>query len=329
MTLVDQDRIWPLAALAIWIALSCLYMPHVRTAGFVYEDEHFATAQELQPHPAFGWRRGLTRWAWSLAPTPPRAHALSLGLHMIVALLVGLLMWRLSGSHAAALAAAALFALHPLTIEAFAYAAERGELIAAIGVLIACLSALTLGRYWWIGAAFGAAIGIAGKESAIVLMALLPLLWRDRRLTLASAALMCAAVLYAVWPSTGGELQRSSVSWALLQTAAVHRLAFLSLLPYPGSQTVDFDYAILPQQLQIESALLLVGAVALAGWLWARRPIVAIGIAWAVIAVLPRLLVQTPISILNEHQWYLPMIGVSLSLASLICGEQERSTYAY
>src|SRR5512138_544942 len=55
-------------------------------------------------------------------PDPAGFHAVNLALHALTAVLVLLLLWRLTAALGPSVAAAALFALHPLTVEPVAWA---------------------------------------------------------------------------------------------------------------------------------------------------------------------------------------------------------------
>jgi tetratricopeptide (TPR) repeat protein len=73
---------------------------------------------------------------------PAVFHATSLFLHVVNALLVFLLLYRLSGSCAAGAAAALLFAVHPLRVESVAWITERKDVLSATFFLLSLLA------YW-------------------------------------------------------------------------------------------------------------------------------------------------------------------------------------
>lgn len=169
---VHATRIALLATLAVWTFSS-------PGAVFVYEDFAWRHAGDVALGP-----RALTQASWyvlaKLWPGPEAAHLLNVLLHGIVAVLAWHLARRLRLSADAAYVTAALVLLHPLTAETVAYAAQRGELFAAIGVLTVCL--LAAGKWWqWptlLGIIGAVAFGLLGKESAIVALWLMPLtLW--------------------------------------------------------------------------------------------------------------------------------------------------------
>ena len=87
------------------------------------------------------------------------------------------------------------------------------------------------------------------------------------------------------------------------------------MLPLP--LTVDYDYDVVALWVRYAA---LAGLVALAGLAWSqrsRRPLVTFGLAWTLLAILPRFIVQTPRGILNEHQFLTPLIGLVIAGAAL------------
>ena len=322
---------WTLAALGLVLAVLVEFGAHVRGAEFVYEDERaFSAAGVSLLRP-----RGLAAVSWRLMPiTPQHAHAVSLGLHLLTVAALGALVWRLTGSGAVSWGAAAIFALHPLQIEPAAYAAARGELIATLGVLLACLCATTRSWAAWALLPACVALGLGGKESAIVAGGLVPLtLWAQGRLRwwmvaiaagagLAVAAGIAQAIGYPLLQlvNVGEEpyVRTTAIDWLLLQGTAAYRLIVLSIVPL--WLTVDPDVELVPVALQLGALVILAGLVEVAWRQRTARPLLTLGIAWMVIGIVPRLIVQTPRSVLNAHQWNLLMVGPSIVGAALIAG---------
>jgi len=220
---------WPLLALLAVTAM--LYArvgdyPFLHWDDGVYVSEHPALrriaageggafTELLSPREALAGRRweylplrdlsyGLDAWRAGL---DPRAfHLTSLGLHLLAVLLVWSLARALELGAAPTLAAAALFALHPLAVEPTAWISARKDLLytaLALAALLALLQARHrrgLSRALAFGAFIAATLGaLASKGPAVVV----PLL---------------AAVL--VWRCFPAE-QRSSARWPLWGLGAV------------------------------------------------------------------------------------------------------------
>lgn len=110
--------------------------------------------------------------------------------------------------------------------------------------------------------------------------------------------------------------------WLLLQAAAAHRL--LGLVVVPIGLTVDYDYDALAQPQAGVLGLVTLGGLACLAWrVRQRRPRVAFGLAWVLIVIAPRLVIQTPRSYFSEHQLYLALVGVAMVVGSLVRSELE------
>ncbi len=306
-----------LAIIAVLVALAWEYQP-VMSGAMVYEDARWQDACHTSSH----WTalpRSLTRWTWCAqdGQSAFAFHAVNLILHLTVGVLLYGLLSALSSSFAAGLVTA-LWLVHPLNVESVGYLSGRAELIAAIGVLTALLTARA--NRWYL-AGVCVAVGVLGKESAIVAFGLVPLVyglpiaWR----TVGVMALaMLAVTLGMGWIRELWALQSFSTiaTWPVFQVAALVRLSALTV--FPVGQTVDYDYA----QWSTAWRVCCLGAAAgMLGLAWASRhvlPLVCLGIVWVAVASLPRLIIVTPGSVFNEHQFYLPMMGWAIVAAGLI-----------
>ena len=331
---------------AFWMGVLVLlvafaYRP-LTHAGFVYEDARWmqleAPGLALRDRPLMAW----SWWAQSRwTPSPSAFHGVNVGLHLLVAVLFGVLLWRLGLSRIAAVFGAALLALHPLASEPVAYLSARPELFAAIGILGACALALTRWRWWTALSVLVAVLfGLAGKETALVALMLVPfLLWRTghqraRWAGLGSAVLLLAGVtLQGGWLSIinrgdmtieqAGLMVSTTAAWfpwlALQATAAMRLLgqAVFSLLPATSALTVDYDYDLLAGWVRLGSVLALIAMGILAYRQRHTRPLVTIGLGWFLLALLPRLIVQTPRGYLNEHQFLVPFMGLLITFVAI------------
>lgn len=341
-------------AAALAVVAAC-YVPHILRGGWVYED--LAWLQELQAAPrwqdsrllfrAFWWLQG----GWSAAPAV--VHAISVVLHFIIAGLTGLFVSRLGLSDRASRVAVIVVAVPAISVEAVAYAAQQGELLATIGVLGACI--LASGYWWrwpvWSGIVACLAIGLMGKESAVVGLVLVPLVmavcmaghWRERPLWAVPwvPGLIAAALLFVAVRMYGGPLvlvemgeapgvRVGAGEWALLQSTAAMRTLGLLLLPL-GPFTVDYDYHVVPLVQQYLSVGGLVLLAALAWWLRTVAPLIALGLTGMLLIIGLRLIVQTPRSIFNDHQAYqmLPWFGLLVAAVVDMVREGRCRTQPY
>ena len=267
----------------IVLAIIVCYLPHVLYGQFVYEDA--AVLQSVAAGAPELWHpRGLFRLLWWLqwqaSPHPALFHAVSVALHLVVMALTGVLGSRLSLTRAAVTLALIVIAWHPLTVEAVAYAAQQGELLAAIGVLTACIFAT--GRWWrapvWVGILAAVAFGLLGKESAVVAIALVPLLivarapryryvrprWAGAWIPVVlSAALLGTGVWWYGWTvivsigeAPGADV--TAVDWLLVQSYAAMRMVGLLVIPM-GPFSVDYDYDAVPVMLRVVTVVGLAG----------------------------------------------------------------------
>jgi len=93
-------------------------------------------------HPLTSWSHMLDVQLFGLQPAGH--HATSLFLHVLNAVLLALVLFRLTGAWWRSLAVAALFALHPLRVESVAWVSERKDVLSGLFFV------LTLGAYgWW------------------------------------------------------------------------------------------------------------------------------------------------------------------------------------
>ena len=107
--------------------------------------------------------------------------------------------------------------------------------------------------------------------------------------------------------------------WVLAQSTAVFRLAVLSVVSWlPVGHTIDFDYDAVHPLARV-AAFVLLGLVPLV--LWLHRALVPRLVRWAcaacIVALIPRMVIQTPRSYLAEHQFYVPLIFVAIAMAAV------------
>ncbi len=261
-------------------------------------------------------------------------HLFNIGTHLGVSGLLWLLVRRLGRGQAEALAAALLFALHPLASEPVNYISSRSETLCALFLLLAFHGYLVGSRRWL---AIGVVAFVAALLTKSVALALLPMLFiydrwcrpggafRDRwRLQLPywflglvylvgiREAIGDAVVNHAVRPL--------GVQWLTQAKALVY---YLKLLWWPQGLSVEHQFSLATglESAPVLGALLLLATAVL---VLSRRPDgqVRFWTSWAVITLLPSSAV--PLNVLvNEHRLYLPLVGFAVLMARLGVGLAE------
>jgi hypothetical protein len=173
-------------------------------------------------------------------------HAVNLALHLGVVLLVWDTLRRLV-SPRIALAAAAIFAVHPIMTEPVAYVFARATLLAALFSLLAIRSWID-GHHWAAVGWFTAAM--LGKEESAAIPVLLLLLPRPRpwRPLAAMFAVAAALGLRVVWATgaisgSGAGAQAGISAPAYLASQGVVILRYLRLFVIPWGFSADPDIA--------------------------------------------------------------------------------------
>ena len=290
---------------------------------------------------------------------PAGFHLVNLVVHAAVSLLVFLLLLPVSAA-LPALVGGALFAAHPVHSEAVANVVGRSELYSALFVLGACLLFLKgrglspssrAARLLGIGALY--ALGLGSKEMAATLPALLILLALvptdvgrvgdrvriDLPVFLLTGTLLVGflGLRFLMLGTVSGEapapaLMGLSAGQRILTSLAVWPQYF-RLLVFPLDLVVDYTPAVLFPALTwgpdvILGLLMILGGAAAIILLWPRERLVALGIAWFGIAILPvtNLLIPTGV-LLAERTLYLPSVGLAFVAAGVVSwAARERRT---
>lgn len=359
----------PRAGAAILVALLAVlvYAASVRN-GFVYDDAH-AIVSNPAAHDPWAWRviggtrswfggedptiayRPFTTWTFALDHAlhglePRGYHVANVALHALVATLVVLVASTTGGAVAPALAAGALFAVHPIHTEAVANVVGRAELLVALCGLSALL--LTRRDEWWAVIATLLLYGLAllAKENAVALLVLLPLARmsaerphaQTRSLAL-GLGLFSVTVLYlglrAAVLGTALGARESILRWQnpLAWTRVTERVltalwiqvrAFWLLL-VPENLSADYSYHQMPiigslaDPRALGGIALAIGVAACAIWSWRRRSGRFYWTAFGLVAWLPVSNLLFPGgTIFAERLLYLPSVAFCVLLGSLL-----------
>ena len=279
---------------------------------------------------------------------PAWFHGVNAVLHALVTFLLTLLALEMSGGRAAVAASAgAVFAAHPVHVEAVAGIVGRSEILAALFVLTAILChrrALVAERgrasVWPWAAWLAALCGMFAKESAIVAPALCALseavpaprrAGRGFRAVLYAGYAMCAtAYLAARWKVLGGIGAGLPIPFVDNPAAAAGpvdgRLTglgtlvrYAGLLLWPRHLSADYSYDQIPvihsvlDPLAAAGLILAIGVIGAGAWLLSRAPLAGFGLLFmAVSASLTTNIVLFIGTLLAERLMYLPSVGLCL-----------------
>jgi len=266
---------------------------------------------------------------------PAGYHAVNILLHVAAALLVWILLARLA-TPGGALAGALLFAVHPLRVEAVAWASQRKELLStvcALGAILAYLRARNssgmLRRH------LPLLLGIAAllsKPTAVTLPALMLLVDPDiaddpraaiRRILPVSAAALAIALLTV---ATQHEAIRNAPPLpAMLRPGLALRNSAL----YLGKTVTPVGLSAVYPYPDTRELVWWTLAAAPAAWALLRaaryRTIVSQGLLWWCIALLPTLqIIPAGTSSAADRYTYLPAVGLSLAVAGTIARRRLR-----
>ncbi len=211
--------------------------------------------------------------------TPWNFHLTNLAIHLATVALVWAFTWRvarLSGTGRPewlAVAAAGLFAVHPIQSEAVSYVSQRAESLASalyLAALLLILTAERCGRTWRGAAAYAGALaafglGLGSKLIVVTMPAAYLLLayavegtpaaraelttWRRRALLLLPFAALGSAAAVETLRGLEGSLDagfgvRGSTPWSYFLTELRALAVYLRLLAWPAGQNVDWDFPV-------------------------------------------------------------------------------------
>jgi tetratricopeptide (TPR) repeat protein len=338
------------AALGVIAALlaAALYVPALQY-GWVWDDSLLVATQGAGGAGAEGFRplaSLLYRLEWAVGyGTPIFSHLTSLLLHAGATWLFFTLALHLGAASWIAFAAAALFAAHPIHVEAVAYVSGRPDLLATVLVLASLLLARTRElcspegcRSWKIWPAYLALVAaLLSDEVAIVAPLLLmaldrwgpdPVPWRQRRVHYAGFFAIVLVYLLVRFASGGADAPAGSAHdvsgvdpaarpWAPLMN--FFELLAAMLVPYPlhamrtltAAEAASWTARIAP------FAALLV--IALLVRIRRRDPLARVGAAFLLLPMIPAI-PFSPFagSFAEDRAAYLPSVGFALLAASLL-----------
>ncbi len=276
-------------------------------------------------------------FAWGGGLRPLAFHVTSFACFLLQLVLMFLLFERLLGRErsTAALAATALYGLHPLAAETVNYIIQRGEILSTLGVVGALLLYVRSPRpFGWHLVAMLA--GCMAKPPAVMLAPLLfAYVWlyadsaTPRRTRLAHAIRQSAPafVLAAIWLFVTLRLTPAQATTGggpighYLATQPWVSLHYFAMFFWPNQLSADTDWTVFTALARPEffaglGFLLGFAALCVA---CARRPgwrVEAFGLTWWWLALLPTACVPLA-EVLNDHRMFFPSVGLALTVTSV------------
>lgn len=270
-------------------------------------------------------------------PDPCGFHAVNVGLHALVVLLLCAWLTALVGAGPAA-CGAALFCVHPLATEAVAWISSRADLLVAVAILAALLVARRAERTGRGGFGLVLIAVVAGlsKESGVMLPALYVLdvrmrtgRWLPRASRRPLVALCVGSAIYLAgyltWFRPGIQPQ---VAWyggsfaTHLPYALLGLGTLLRLVVWPVDPNFLWDASLFhPAEPAIVRGAVIAATVVGVLVVVARRrnPFVLTGLAWFFVALLPAANLLLPMrTVLAERFAYVPLFGLAAAFAGAL-----------
>ena len=303
------------AQLAVVVATLAVFAQAVRFPLTCWDDGYHVTQPLSWLTPALGYPIPLTvaSYAW-LGRSALAVHLVNVLLHVVVALLVLALSRRVERGVWPAL----LFAVHPIVVEAAAWATGRKDLLAAALVLTALVLHIDRPRPLLSFVLY--ALALAAKPSALPLPAMLwsyDRLLRPERRSTWLLALVPLAVVDTVLGlfgdrALGGIRETTLPLWQRVPLAAGiearHLFAPVGLLP---------RYLELPSWPMFALGVVVIAALVIAPIALRRRaPVAAFAVAFTALAYLPAADLVHRTRFVADVYLYLPLVGLTLLLGS-------------
>jgi hypothetical protein len=250
-------------------------------------------------------------------------HAVNLALHLGVVLLVWDTLQRLVLPRTA-LAAAAVFAVHPIMTEPVAYVFARGTLLAALLSLLSIRS--WIGGHHWAAVAWFAAAMLGKEECAAVPLILLflpkPRPWRPLAAMFAVALALGLRVVWAAGAISGSGvgLQAGISAPAYLAAQGVVILRYLRLFVIPWGFSADPDIARPPVWLAIAA-----WAMVIALCMPAARKSSGMWFLAGIVLLLPSSSILPAADLAADRRMYLPMVAFCACAALLLDSLDRRA----
>ncbi len=264
---------------------------------------------------------------WKLDPRG--YHATSLLWHILAALCVFWLAYRLSADRLVALFAGLLFVTHPVHTEAVSYISGRSDPLAAVFLLVAFIAYIDRrperSVAMTVAAAAAYAAALLSREASLVLPFLLlayHLTFREKIDENRFLSLIVITGLYVLGRAVAVQdlLSNPANTMTFMQRLSGFFAAltqYAGLLVRPAHLHMEYGLPRLPfTDPRVVCGIVLLAAAVFVAWAAARRnKVVSFSIQWFLIALLPVSNLFPINAYMAEHWLYLPSIGLFLIVA--------------
>jgi len=350
--------------LALFLLTAALFSPSLGNR-FVFDDHEYVESNSALAH---GLTLEAVRWSatafssgnWQpltwlthaldvtlFGMDPGPHHLANILLHAASAILLFLVLVRLTGASGRAWSAAILFAVHPLRVESVAWVAERKDVLSGFFWLLCLIFYVRYcqrpgwRRYLPVLGVF--VLGLLSKPTVVTLPVVLLLVdwWplgrlgqagmtradqRRRAIVLVReklplvAAALCSVVVTFLAQQRGGALKSFGdyPLWVRVENALVSYGAYLAKVAWPAELAVFYPHpgAAIPLGSILLSSTLLVGITVTAAALRRRHPYLLMGWLWYLVTLLPVIgLVQVGSHAMADRFTYLPSLGLLVVVA--------------
>ena len=273
--------------------------------------------------------------------SPGGYHLSNVLLHAATAVLLFLVLRRMTGRLWPSALVAALFAVHPLRVESVAWVTERKDVLGGLFFVLTLGAYVSYARHRFSVARYAAVmilfvLGVAAKPTLLTVPPLLLLLdywplgrvaqsgrlsafWRLTVEKVPLFLIMAACCTLFVSGQTTALTSAGQFSWSWrLGNAMISYVGYLGQSLYPVGLAVSYPRLgpSLPPG-NVAGALLVLAAITAAAFAWRRRcPYVFIGWLWYLGMFVPTIgFVQFGIQTVADRFTYLPQIGLCIALA--------------
>lgn len=270
-------------------------------------------------------------------------HTTNLVLHILNALLVSLLLFLILKNPWLSVLLGLVFLVHPLNVEAFAWASARKDVLSTFFFLLAATTYLrckdvSKKREYWLSVVFFL-LALLSKVMALTLPVLLLLFdWMQgrsigRQSIVEKWPYWILSVFFGIVALFGKtETLESTGPVQKILMAGRSTIFYLQKFFFPTDLSVVYPYTgvIDISAYFVAPLLLCVVLLAVAFWLRARLPLVTAGVLWFFLALIPtftNFAKGGDVYIASDRYAYIPMIGLLIAIGGVVLRFMERAQY--